>query len=165
MAASASPISKTMKPRPSSARKETDSAPTASTSAATRRARPALFQPAGSMARAAPGAGAATGSGLKPALRIAARASASAAASAVIAIVRSPSRKRSAPMPATGSSARRISDSSTAQSMVGMRNSVAPLGRSAGSGADTKADTEAEPQPVWLQQASCAGGAAAGAWP
>jgi hypothetical protein len=62
---------------------------------------------------------------------MAASASGSTPSSVVMAMVRSPSRKRSALTPATGSSARRISDSSTAQSMVGMRNSKAPLGTSA----------------------------------
>ena len=140
MAPSASTISAAMKPLPSNPMKEIDSAATASTSAATRRTRPTLMPAicAGAAAACVPDAGppaAFSGSGLKPALRMAASASGNAPSSVVMAMVRSPRRKRSALTPATGSRARRMSDSSTAQSMVGMRKSRAPLGTSATSGA------------------------------
>ncbi|MCY1543669.1 hypothetical protein D9M68_794960 [compost metagenome] len=162
MAASASPISAAMNPAPSGARKETASAAMASTSAAMSRTRPLLMpaMPAGAATGCAPSAGlpaaSFNGSGLKPALRMASSAPGKAPSSAVMAIVRSPSRKRSPRTPATGSSARRISDSSTAQSIVGMRKSKAPLGMSAAATA-----TAGEPQAGLPQQAVSA---AAGAW-
>ncbi|MNU54025.1 hypothetical protein D3C71_430730 [compost metagenome] len=154
MAASASPISAAMKPTPSSARKDTVSAAMASTSAATRRARP-VDMPAKRAGSAFCPADDATGSGLKPAWRMASSAAGSAPSSVVRASVRSLRRKRRAFTPATGSRARRISDSSTAQSMVGMRNRTAPFGRSAGS-----VDAEVLPH-TGLPQQAVAGAAGA----
>ena len=62
------------------------------------------------------------GSGLKPALRIASSATRRACSSAAMANSRSPKLNCKPRMPATPSSARRISDSSDAQSMFAIRN-------------------------------------------
>ena len=162
MAASARPISTAVNAMPSGARKEIVSAAIASSSAPASRASSGVMKPT---VRALPGDAAATassGSGLKPALRMASSASGNAAPSAVIAIVRSPSRKRSPLMPRTGSSARRISDSSTAQSMVGMRKSKDPFGMSAVSAGASAAPPQAELPQQAISAAACLSACACG---